>query len=180
MVPFWLVCAGTKSDYTAKAWPVEHYQEVVDRTRGRIQWVQVGALQHNHPELRGVIDLRGQTDQRQLIRLAYHCHGGLGPVTYLQHLCAAWEKPYLCLLGGREPATWVQYPLQHTFHTMGLLDCCRTKACWKSRVVPLNDGSDKDNSLCQWPVLGGRMPVGKCMASIRPERVIQILLEIGA
>ena len=56
-----------------------------------------------------MINLAGQTDHRQLIRLAWHARGGLGPVTYLQHLCAAWEKPYICLLGGREPATWVHY-----------------------------------------------------------------------
>jgi hypothetical protein len=99
----------------------------------------------------------------------------LGPVTYLQHLCAAWEKPYLCLLGGREPVTWTKYPLQHTFHTMGLLDCCRTTACWKSRVVPLRDGDPKDTSLCLWPLLGLARPSPKCMATIRPDEVLSIL-----
>ena len=174
-VPFWLVNAGVKSDYTAKAWPIEHYQEVVDRTRGRVQWVQVGAREHNHPELHGVIDLRGQTDHRQLIRLAFHARGGLGPVTYLQHLCAAWEKPYICLLGGREPVTWTQYPLQHTLHTIGSLDCCQSTACWKSRVVPLRDGDPKDTSLCLWPVMGMTRPTAKCMATIRPDEVLSIL-----
>lgn len=168
-VPFWLVNAGIKADYTAKAWPIEYYQEVVDRTVGRIQWVQVGGKEHDHPSLKRVIDLRGKTDHRQLIRLAWHCDGGLGPVTYLQHLCAAWEKPYICLLGGREPVTWVSYPLQHTLHTIGMLDCCRTQACWRSQVVP--GGKD----LCEWPVLGLERPVAKCMAMIKPAEVLQIL-----
>ena len=174
-IPFWLVNAGIKSDYTAKAWAVESFQEVVDGTRGRIQWVQVGAKEHDHPKLNGVISLVGKTDHRQLIRLAWHCQGGLGPVTYLQHLCAAWEKPYICLLGGREPATWVSYPLQHTFHTIGTLPCCKTSACWKSRIVPAGDKSTKDESLCHHPVFGLQRPVARCMAAIRPDEIITLL-----
>ena len=130
------------------------------------------AQEHLHPQLSGVIDLRGKTDHRQLIRLAWHARGGLGPVTYLQHLCAAWEKPYICLLGGREPVTWTQYPLQHTLHTMGLLSCCRTAACWRSRIEP---SSERETSLCEQPVFGMQRPVAKCMALIRPSDVLQVL-----
>jgi len=28
-VPYWIVCAGTKSGFTTKQWPVEYYQAVV-------------------------------------------------------------------------------------------------------------------------------------------------------
>jgi hypothetical protein len=171
-IAFWLINAGIKNDYTTKAWPVEYFQEVVDGTRGRIQWVQIGAQEHDHPSLKGVIDLRGKTDHRQLIRLAWHARGGLGPVTYLQHLCAAWEKPYICLLGGREPVTWTQYPLQHTLHTMGLLSCCKTSACWRSRIEP---SSERETSLCEQPVFGMQRPVAKCMAAIPPSAVLQVL-----
>jgi ADP-heptose:LPS heptosyltransferase len=174
-VPFWLLTSGVKVDFTAKQWPIEYYQEVVDATRGRIQWVQVGSAEHDHVPLCGVVNLIGQTDHRQLIRLAYHCRGGLGPVTYLQHLLAAWEKPYLCLLGGREPANWVQYPRQVTFHTIGQLSCCQHGACWRSRVVPLGDGAEQDRSLCDQPVLGLVRPVGRCMALIRPDEAIRVL-----
>lgn len=174
-VPYWIVNAGVKSDYTAKQWPVESYQEVVNRTRGRIQWVQIGESNHDHTALTGVIDLRGQTSTRQLIRLVYHALGGLGPVTFLQHLCAAWSKPYVCLLGGREPLPWVQYPLQHTLHTLGLLPCCRENACWRSRVQPLNDNDPKDGSLCEHPVIGMKRAVAKCMAMIHPGEVVSIL-----
>jgi ADP-heptose:LPS heptosyltransferase len=179
-VPFWLINAGIKNDYTAKAWPIEYFQEVVHRTVGKIQWVQIGANEHGHPQLDGVIDLRGQTDHRQLIRLAWHAQGGLGPVTYLQHLCAAWEKPYVCLLGGREPVTWVTYPLQQTLHTIGTLPCCKTSACWKSRIAPAGDNSNKDKqeNLCHWPVIGLQRPVARCMAVIRPEEVVAILLRL--
>lgn len=179
-VPFWLINAGVKKDFTAKGWPIEHYQAVVTRTRGEIQWVQVGGAEHDHPALQGVIDLRGKTDHRQLIRLAFHCQGGLGPVTYLQHLCAAWQKPYVCLLGGREPSTWCQYPLQHTLSTLGALHCCRTQACWKSRVVALGDRDPKDGVLCEWPIVGLQRPAPKCLAMIQPAEVISIVKRIAS
>lgn len=174
-IPFWIINSGIKHDYTAKQWPIEYYQEVVNKTIGRIQWVQIGSLDHNHKPLKGVLNLIGRTDARQLIRLTYHSQGGLGPSTYLQHIMAAWEKPYMCLLGGREPITWVQYSKQTTFHTMGALDCCKNNACWKSRVVPIDKYPDKNNCLCQHPVLGLEMPVAKCMAMIKPEEVLLTL-----
>jgi len=177
-IPFWIVNAGIKRDFTAKSWPIEHYQEVVNRTLGKIQWVQIGAKEDGHPKLDGVIDLREKTDIRQLIRLVFNSSGGLGPVTFLQHLCAAWDKPYICLLGGREPSQWVQYPLQHTLSTLGLLSCCKKSACWKSRVVQLGDGKEQDNSICEYPVLGMKRPSAKCMTSILPEAVLEILSRV--
>ncbi len=176
---FAIVNAGTKKDFTAKQWPIENYQTVINETRHLVQWVQIGSSEHNHQGLSGVIDLRGQTTLRQLIRLAYHCVLGLGPVTLLQHLCAAWQKPYVCLLGGREGTQWTQYPLQHTLHTLGALDCCRDKACWRSRVVRLEDNDEKDNSLCKYPTIGANsVPVAQCMAMIRPKDVIQTIERI--
>lgn len=177
---FMLVNAGIKSDFTAKLWPVDYYQEVINRTRGLVQWVQIGESHHSHPALSNVLDFRGKTDTRQLIRLAYHSRGGLGPITFLQHLCAAFEKPYIALLGGREPAIWTQYPLQHTLHTMGMIDCCATRSCWKSRVVKSEDLNDEKNlSTCKYPVLNaGALPVAKCMAMITPDEVIAIVRRI--
>ena len=166
--PYAIVDAGVKSDYTAKQWPVEYYQEIVNQTKDQIEWVQIGSAEHDHPLLDNVIDLRGETDTRQLIRLVYHCQLAIGPVTFLQHLSAAWEKPYLCMLGGREPLTWVNYPKQHTFHTIGQLSCCQDTACWKSKIT----GGD---SVCEFPVLTGIRPVGKCMQSITPTEVLCVL-----
>ena len=173
--PFWLINAGVKQDFTAKQWPVEHYQEVVNATRGLVNWVQIGELHHLHAPLYGVIDLVGHTDTRQLIRLGYHAIGGLGPVTFLQHIMAAYDKPYICILGGREPVNWVSYQFQHTLHSMGMLDCCRGGACWKSRVVPLGDGDEKDKNTCDHPVVQFQKPSAQCMAMITPDRVISII-----
>jgi hypothetical protein len=67
--PFWLLVSGGKLDYTVKWWDHKRYQQVVDHFRGRIQFVQVGEGGHHHPALDGVVDLRGETDLRQLVRL---------------------------------------------------------------------------------------------------------------
>ncbi len=180
---YWIVVAGVKSDFTLKQWPVEYYQEVVDRLRGKIQFVQVGENHHDHPRLKNVIDLVGQTDARQLIRLSWWASGGLGPITFLHHIFAAFEKPYVAILGGREPVSWTQYPVQTTLHTIGALPCCQSGACWRSRVVKLNDGQEQDQNLCEQPVMGMQQPVGRCMALITPEdavRAIQRYYEGGA
>lgn len=168
-VKYWLINAGSKVDMPAKQWPVEYYQQVVDATHGQIQWVQIGASEHNHPQLHGVLDLRGKTDTRQLIRLAYHAEGGLGGITFLMHLMAAVRKPYVCMAGGREPLQWIQYPLQHTFHSLGQLNCCLRSACWKSKVV------GDTGSLCEQPVYTMQKAVGKCMAMITPQEVVHVL-----
>lgn len=187
--PIWLICAGIKRDWTTKQWPVEYYQQVVDATGDLVHWVQIGLKHHDHPELRNVTSLLDTgPPMRELIVLAWHAAGGLGPVTFLQHVMAAHDKPYICLVGGREPPAWVQYQRQHTLHTVGQLDCCATKACWKMRVFPLNDnatvgkGERKkkiDDSLCAHPRTDFSRPVPECMARIQPEEVIALLRRIA-
>lgn len=172
---YWVVNAGIKDDFTLKQWPVEYYQEVVHHFRDRLRFVQIGSGDHDHPSLEDVVNLVGRTGHRDLMRVCAHAAGGLGPITYLQHLCAAFEKPYIALLGGREPAIWTQYPLQRTLHTLGALPCCRKKACWKIRVIARGDGASFDRHLCELPVLDFSRPVGKCMALIKPAEVISAI-----
>lgn len=178
--PFGVLVAGSKCDYTIKQWPIEYYQEVIDRTLGLFQWVQIGEAGHNHHRLDRCVSLLGETTHRMLHRLVYHSAIGLGPVTYLMHLCAAFEKPYIYLAGGREPVTFLCYPKMHTLHTIGALSCCRHNACWKSRVVPLGDGEAKDRQLCEYPIVGLKAPVAKCMAMIQPEDVVRIVRRYAA
>lgn len=178
-LPFWLVSAGVKRDFTAKQWPMEWYQRVVHLLAGRVRFVQVGAAEHDHPRLEGVIDLRGRTTLRQLLCLAFRAQGGLGPVTLLGHAMAAAERPYVALVGGREPAAWVSYPKQATLHSVGQLACCGEAACWKSRVVALGDGDPHDRSLCERPVTTFARPVAECMARITPEEVAAVIARIA-
>src|SRR3954465_11344482 len=87
--PFWIIVAGGKYDVTIKWWEAGRFQAVVDHFRGKIQFVQVGEHGHHHPRLNSVIDFRGQTTLRQLIRLIHHSQGVLCPVTAAMHLAAA-------------------------------------------------------------------------------------------
>ena len=173
--PFGIIVAGSKCDYTIKQWPVEYYQEVIDRTLGDFQWVQIGEKDHNHHRLERCISLLGETTHRMLHRLVYHCSIGIGPVTYLMHLCAAFDKPYIYIAGGREPAGFTVYPKQHNLHTIGMLPCCQDSACWKSRVVALGDNDPKDFQLCEHPVLGLKVPCAKCMCLVTPDDVVRIV-----
>ena len=179
-MPFWVISAGRKADYTTKFWGSDRFQAVVDDLRGKILFVQVGAADHHHPPLRNVVNLIGKTDHRQLIRLCYHAQGVLTGVTYLQHLAAALEKPSVVIMGGREPVAWNTYPRQHLLHTIGsALPCCHDKACWKSRVEPIADGdADKNNSLCEFPIVGDEM-TPKCMTMITLSEVVQKILMLS-
>lgn len=168
---YWLVSAGCKKDYTIKMW--HGYQQVVDHFAGRVQFVQIGKSDHQHPLLKGVINLIDQTNVRQLIRLAQHAQGGLGPITALNHLLAAFDKPYVCIGGGREPAMWMHnYMTTHVLHAGASMPCITHNGCWLSRVVPLGDGDKKDEQLCKQPMFVQHpFPVARCMALITPQEV---------
>lgn len=187
--PFWLLASGGKFDYTIKWWSHQRYQQVVDHFKGRIEFVQVGEAGHHHPALHGVVDLRGQTDHRQLVRLVYHAQGAISAVSFLMHLAAAVEvkpgmpknRPCVVIAGGREPPQWTAYPHHQFIHTVGALLCCDNGGCWKSRTRPLGDGDEKDkpDQLCVDPV--GDLP--RCMDMITAEEVcrrIEMYFEGGA
>jgi ADP-heptose:LPS heptosyltransferase len=182
--PFWVIDAGYKNDFTAKAWSFKRYQQVVDYFKHKIQFVQVGHSSHNHPNLRGVINLIGQTDLRQLIRLIYHSIGVVTPVSMPMVLAAAvpnsfdFPKSRACVVlsGGREPVQWQMYPNHQFIHTCGTMDCCDLGGCWKSRVVPLGDGDEKDkNNLCVHPMKADGQNIARCMFHITPDDVIRAI-----
>ena len=105
--------------------------------RGASFFVQVGEAGHHHPALRGVLDLRGKTDLRQLVRLVHHAQGVLCPVTLHMHLAAAVpvkagmprNRPCVVVAGGREPSQWEAYPHHQYIHTNGALPCCDNGGC---------------------------------------------------
>jgi len=178
---FWIVNSGIKRDYTAKRW--NGFQEVVDRTKERVTWVQVGSLEHDHRPMEGVIDLLGKTDLRQLVRLVYHAEGMLCGVTALAHLAhwiergpaSPFRRHAVIIGGGREPPHWFAYPGQHVVHTIGEFDCCAQGGCWKSRVEALPEFPEKNDSLC----VHSRGNQGLCMESIRPADVAQLVLTLA-
>ena len=166
---FWLLNAGWKDDYPLKAWPIEYWQSLVNSLKDKIQFVQIGELgdNHHHPELKGVMDLRGKTNLRELIRLVYHAEGGIGHVSLLHHLLAAWEKPHVTIAGGREGRRWEMYPHSRYLDTNGLLDCCSYDGCWESGRM-----EGEVNKTCK--NLAGN--IARCMAMIKPDRAAEEIL----
>ncbi len=186
---FWIINAGIKYDYTAKAYDPRDYQKIVDHFGGKITFVQIGESEHFHPLLKNVINLIGKTDLRQLIRLVYHSIGILCPVTLLMHLCVSIEckhglltRPCVIIGGGREPQTWESYENQRYLSTTGCIDCCNNGGCWKSRASKVFDGDEKDEKdLCIYPIeinyqfKGKKMKIPKCMKMIKPQNVISAI-----
>jgi ADP-heptose:LPS heptosyltransferase len=183
--PYWIIAAGGKYDYTIKWWHRRRWQQVVHHFRDQLLFVQVGDKGHYHPPLQGVLDLRGKTSLRDLVRLVYFADGIVCPVTLHMHLAAAVPLPEgrkrlrscIVIAGGREPAHWEQYPGHHFLHTIGALECCATGGCWKSRTVPLGDGSPLDDpkSLCV-NVTSEGMP--RCMDMISARQVCELIKQI--
>lgn len=185
--PYWVIVAGGKNDFTCKLWDTQRMQQVVDyMSEQGIQCVQIGleGENHSHPPLQGVVNMVGKTSLRELILVIYHSSGVVCPVTAAMHLAAAVPvrsgrclgslRPCIVIAGGREPTHWEQYPGHVYLSTVGALSCCASQGCWKSRVVPLGDGDDKDSSnLCEQPVRlksGQRIP--KCLDLITADDVI--------
>lgn len=167
--PFWIINAGVKSDYTLKFY--HRYQEVVDMLKDEIQFVQVGQLEHNHPPLKGVLDMRGKTDLRKLFRLSYHAEGSVNAVSLQMVVMAAFQKPCVVVAGGREPIRWQLIPNQRFLAVNGSISCAKYDGCWKNtlRGSPIKpDGSDPN---CSNPV--GDHPL--CMDMIRPEDIVRAI-----
>jgi ADP-heptose:LPS heptosyltransferase len=175
----YIVCStGWKNDYTIKRWSVPYMQEVVDHFQDKIKFVQIGMSRpfHNHPPLKNVIDLIDKTSIRQLVNVCYHAQAGVGPITCIQHMFAAFQRPYVVLHGAREPTFWTAYHTQKVFSNIGTLECCKTQACWRSRIVPLGDGDKKDKRCCELPQIDSdNRPIAKCMFDIKPKHVIEAI-----
>jgi ADP-heptose:LPS heptosyltransferase len=187
-VPYWVVDAGRKSDFTSKLWAIDRFQAVVDAFPN-VTFVQIGAANkdHYHPPLSGdnLINEVGKTDIRQLIRLMYHAAGVITPVSFPMHLAAAVEvhpkykfrhRPCIVLAGAREPSSWEAYNTHSYLHNCGILPCSGNGGCWKARVERLGDGDKKDNDLCVKPVkLDTGQTIPKCMDLISAQQVIDLV-----
>lgn len=133
--PYCLVNAGYKDDCQLKWY--SRWQEVVlqlHKTYPGLKVVQVGESFHHHPALKGenVVNMIGRMDGngRKLMTWSLHSEFGLGPISFLMHVFAAVEKPYVCLATGREPLNWAcNYPRQRYVGRHACLPCSN---CWRN------------------------------------------------
>ena len=152
---YWVINAGSKSDYTLKQYP--YYQEVVNLLKNKVQFVQIGIKNHLHQPLEGVIDMVGKTDSlRDLFSLIYNAEGVLTCVSLPMHVAAAFKKPCVVVAGAREGTRWELYPNHRFIYVNGCLPCADYDGCWRSST-----------SDCTVKIKG----VPKCMTLIKPEEV---------
>ena len=165
--PFWVLNAGRKQDNELKQYPF--YQEVVDlfneRFKGKVKIVQIGHKDHIHPKLKGVLNLVGKTNLRELIRLIYWAHGTVGPLSLQFVISAAFEQPAVVIAGGKEGVKWHLYPHMRYLHTNGALECCRWDGCW------LGGNKGKCKSLIDYN--GEKVP--KCFTLIKPYMIVDTM-----
>lgn len=160
---YWIINAGVKNDYTLKFY--HRYQEVIDLMKDRVQFVQVGQLEHNHPALEGAIDMRGKTDLRQLFRLSYHAEGAVSPVSLQMVVMAALSKPCVVVAGGREPIRWQMTPDHRFLAVNGAIECAQYDGCWKSKKADCVNIVSVDG--------GDRVPL--CMEMIRAQDIVRAI-----
>jgi len=151
---YWVINAGIKSDYTLKQYP--RFQEVVNLLKDKIKFVQIGIKGHLHKPLDNVIDMVGETNTRELMRLIYHAEGVITCVSFPMHIAAALNKPCVVVAGAREGTRWELYPNHQFLYVNGCLPCATYDGCWKSKDKECSNKVDE---------------IAKCMTLITPEDV---------
>lgn len=196
---YWLLLSGGKLDLTIKHWWVDRWQGVVERLLDAgIFCVQAGSSHngHIHPPLTGVLNIVGKYNSaREFFNLVKHAKGVICPVTAAMHIAACFDTPCVVLNGGREEPWWEHYTNEygafgatcrdvrvphHFLHTLGQLDCCKTKGCWMHRTVPIDarDHGKNKKKLCKLPIRNedGTQAAAKCMDMITVDQVVEAVL----
>ena len=152
---FWIISAGGKFDFTSKYWNPDKWQQVVDHFKGKITFVQTGTLNHFHPKLSNVIDLRGKTNLRQYIRLFYHSVGVLSTITCAMHFAAAVpskhglrNRPCVVVATGMEPPSWEKYSTHKYITRAGTMPCCDKGGCWRKYCAEPKDATIEEQKQC--------------------------------
>jgi ADP-heptose:LPS heptosyltransferase len=169
---YWVFNADT-NNMGSKRWPAERWRELI-RSLPEIRFVQVGLakdLIEDYSDEPNVTSLVGRTDVRQLFALVAHAEGCVSLISSLMHVAGAFDRPCVVLAGGREPATFEQYPAHYFIQRVGLLPCCRALACWHNSITACTDRVETPAG-----------PNSRCMTTIAPadvRRGIELYYEGG-
>ncbi len=158
---YWVVNIDT-GPFSAKRWPPERFQQVVDALPN-LTFVQIGLAKDNRYRLEGpnVIDLIDRTKIRDLFGLVYHAEGCISLVSSLAHVAGAFQRPCVTIAGGREPDTFERYPNHRYIDNVGALPCCRHAACWHNALSACEDHDEQH---------------ARCMRLIQPHEVSDAVL----
>jgi ADP-heptose:LPS heptosyltransferase len=167
--PFWILNAGRKQDNELKQY--HRWQEVVNlfnkKFQGKVKLVQIGHQDHIHPPLKGVLSLVGKTSLRQLIRLGYWADGMVGPISFQFVMAAAFEKPCVCVAGGKEGPRWQTYNWVRFINNVGCCPFAMADGCWKGG----------DSKTCENLVEFNGKQIPKCFNMITPEEIVKAIYD---
>lgn len=176
-----LIVSGSKRDLTVKRWGWWNFQKVVDATPD-LNWVQIGhddgGKWHDHPRLKGTMDMVGRTSLRELMRVIKYARVLVCGVTLMMWIASAFKTRSVIITGGREPSFFLNLPNQIYHDTTRELSCGRDgRGCWNSRTQLLHDGFflDKPWTVCtnQYNFPDGLdVKTPKCMQLISPDEVV--------
>jgi hypothetical protein len=106
------------------------------------------------------------------------------------HVAAAFDKPCVVIAGGREEPWWEAYvddyaafgpkaapvTVPHRYlHTLGLLECCKLKGCWKRKVIKTADTDPKHLCKLISPTMSGQV-IPECMNMITVDHVVEAVM----
>ncbi len=92
--------AGARVPMRNKDWLHERYEDVVEQTRHRFNFIQIGTLLD--PPIRHAQDLRGTTNLRQSAAILANSVAFVGQVGFLMHLARSVDCRSVIIYGGRE------------------------------------------------------------------------------
>ena len=169
-----VISSGWQNSAPAKRWPMPYWQKLVDICPDII-FVQTGQKKNNAEPLQDVISMIDQTDLADLMRIVRCADCVISPPSGIIHLAGAFDTPYICLSGGREPAGLVSYPCGSSISMIGKLDCCRSGGCHLNKFNPGHSECKNHRQLDHDPI-----PAGLCMTMITPEMVkekLELIIE---
>lgn len=142
--PYWVIIIGGEPGWTAKMYPADRWQRVVEKLRGKVMFVQLGMSRHPFAHLESVQDFIGKTEDkdtgiRDLFNIFLHAQGSVGLVSMHMHLSAVFNNPCVVVAGAREPAWFTHYKGHQYIETTGCLPCAETNICWRCDVTACAD-----------------------------------------
>ncbi len=204
--PIAITVSGGKPDLTVKHWSSDKHsspyiQEVIDATSDRYTWVQIGS--HNpaewHPDLNGVIDLRGKTAKPEdFLRLLLQAKRSKGlvlcGVTLLAWMAATvslnqseGSLALFSIVGGREQGSENLHFLPdgaNLFYYGSSLECAGRYGCWESKteanISIYKNWNALNRHLCKQPVTNRGVRTPACMAAIPPSQIIADINRYGS
>ena len=161
--PYIVLNAGSKKDnFSLKQYP--YFQDVVygiQQFLPGLKIVQIGQVGHNHESLKGVFNMVGQTNIRDLIRLIYKSQAVITCVSFPMHIAAALDKPCVVVAGALEAMRWEAYQTHQFLAVNGCLPCASAHGCWRKGL------NDCNNKILNIP---------RCMTIIQPADVVRSLM----